>query len=62
MRRFSMLFLSSGLPDGETPPFTDFVNEYNAFLKRYADVLAQRKGMNKAKKSHNSTDAQEQID
>lgn len=30
--------------NGEMPPFTDFVNELNAFLKRYANVLAQRKG------------------
>jgi hypothetical protein len=30
--------------NGETPPFTDFVNEWNAFLKRYANVLAQRGG------------------
>jgi hypothetical protein len=30
--------------NGETTPFTDFVNEWNAFLKRYADVLAQRQG------------------
>jgi hypothetical protein len=28
--------------NGETPPFTDFVNELNAFLKRYDHVLAQR--------------------
>jgi hypothetical protein len=30
--------------NGEVPPFAEFVNELNAFLKRYADVLAQRKG------------------
>jgi hypothetical protein len=30
--------------NGDTPPFTDFANEWNAFLKRYADVLAQRTG------------------
>ncbi|MDR1172549.1 MAG: DUF6261 family protein [Bacteroidales bacterium] len=30
--------------NSEAPPFTDFANEWNAFLKRYADVLAQRKG------------------
>jgi hypothetical protein len=30
--------------NGETPPFMDFVNELNAFLKRYADTLAQRRG------------------
>jgi hypothetical protein len=30
--------------NGEMPPFAEFVNELNAFLKRYADVLAQRKG------------------
>jgi hypothetical protein len=30
--------------NGETPQFMGFVNELNAFLKRYADVLAQRKG------------------
>jgi hypothetical protein len=30
--------------NGDVPPFTDFVNEWNAFLKRYADVLAQRQG------------------
>jgi hypothetical protein len=26
------------------PPFSNFVNEWNAFLKHYADVLAQRQG------------------
>jgi hypothetical protein len=31
--------------NGDVPPFTDFVNEWNAFLKRYANVLAQRTGM-----------------
>jgi hypothetical protein len=31
--------------NGDVPPFTDFANEWNAFLKRYADVLAQRQGM-----------------
>jgi hypothetical protein len=31
--------------NGDVPPFTNFVNEWNAFLKRYADVLAQRQGM-----------------
>jgi hypothetical protein len=31
--------------NGDVPPFTNFVNEWNAFLKRYADVLAQRAGM-----------------
>ncbi|MDR1153563.1 MAG: DUF6261 family protein [Bacteroidales bacterium] len=31
--------------NGDVPPFTDFANEWNAFLKRYADVLAQRAGM-----------------
>ncbi|MDR1097262.1 MAG: DUF6261 family protein, partial [Tannerella sp.] len=30
--------------NGDVPPFTDFANEWNAFLKRYADVLAQRTG------------------
>jgi hypothetical protein len=30
--------------NGDVPPFTNFVNEWNAFLKRYADVLAQRAG------------------
>jgi hypothetical protein len=30
--------------NGDVPPFTDFVNEWNAFLKRYSDVLAQRQG------------------
>ncbi|MDR1865525.1 MAG: DUF6261 family protein [Bacteroidales bacterium] len=30
--------------NSEAPPFTDFVNELNAFLKRYADTLAQRRG------------------
>ena len=30
--------------NGEASPFTDFTNEWNAFLKRYADVLAQRQG------------------
>jgi hypothetical protein len=30
--------------NGEIQPFTGFVNELNAFLKRYADVLAQRQG------------------
>ncbi|MDR1346151.1 MAG: DUF6261 family protein [Bacteroidales bacterium] len=33
--------------NGETPIFTNFVNELNAFLKRYATVLAQRKGRTK---------------
>jgi hypothetical protein len=28
--------------NGEIPPFAGFANEWNAFLKRYADVLAQR--------------------
>ncbi|GHT67838.1 hypothetical protein FACS189452_06320 [Bacteroidia bacterium] len=32
--------------NGEVPPFTDFVNELNAFLKHYADTLAQRRGKN----------------
>jgi hypothetical protein len=31
--------------NGDVPPFTNFVNEWNAFLKRYADVMAQRTGM-----------------
>ncbi|MDR2466495.1 MAG: DUF6261 family protein [Prevotellaceae bacterium] len=30
--------------NGEVQPFTDFVNEWNAFLKHYSDVLAQRTG------------------
>jgi hypothetical protein len=30
--------------NSDVPPFTDFANEWNAFLKRYADVLVQRKG------------------
>jgi hypothetical protein len=30
--------------NGDVPPFTGFVNEWNAFLKRYSDVLAQRQG------------------
>ena len=33
--------------NGDTPPFTDFGNEWNAFLKRYADTLAQRGGHKK---------------
>jgi hypothetical protein len=28
--------------NGDMPPFSDFVNEWNAFLKHYANVLAQR--------------------
>jgi hypothetical protein len=38
--------------NGEVPPFAEFVNEWNAFLKRYADVLAQRAG-----RHHDSPDA-----
>jgi hypothetical protein len=30
--------------NGDVPPFTDFVDEWNTFLKRYTDVLAQRQG------------------
>jgi hypothetical protein len=30
--------------NGDVPPFTNFANEWNAFLKRYADVMAQRQG------------------
>jgi hypothetical protein len=37
--------------NGEMPPFTDFVNELNAFLKRYANVMAQRKGNIKGKEN-----------
>jgi hypothetical protein len=37
--------------NGETPLFTGFVNELNAFLKRYVDVLAQRKGKSRNIKS-----------
>jgi hypothetical protein len=30
--------------NGDVPPYINFINEWNAFLKSYADVLAQRKG------------------
>lgn len=34
--------------NGDVPPFADFGNEWNAFLKRYADVLAQRIGRHRS--------------
>jgi hypothetical protein len=40
--------------NGEVPPFTEFVNELNAFLKKYADTLSQRQGK-KGTKSQDET-------
>jgi hypothetical protein len=49
--------------NGDVPPLTDFTNEWNAFLKRYADVLAQRTGRHHPPVPPNGTqdtDAEEQ--
>jgi hypothetical protein len=42
--------------NGETQPFTDFVNEWNAFLKQYDTVLAQRLAKGRPTTSQDSPD------